>query len=126
MTGEKRVRPVQGCGLGGDISGYEIHAGRTTGADCSRPMLHLADGADGATSPDGRVQGTYVHGLFVADGFRRAWLERLRSGAGSALAFESGVDRALDDLADGVAAAVDIDALLAEAQPAGWVPPSGP
>ena len=38
-------------------------------------LLQEAFVADGATSPDGRVQGTYVHGLFASDAFRAAWTE---------------------------------------------------
>lgn len=123
MNADKRVRPVQGASAGGHaVEGYFIHAGRTSGPDCARPMLHLTDGPDGATRADGLVEGSYVHGIFAADGFRRSWLEGLKSGAGSALAFDAGVERALDELADGLAAAVDIDALLAEARPVGWTP----
>jgi adenosylcobyric acid synthase len=123
MDDDKRVRPVDGRSSDGEpVAGYEIHVGRSAGPDCARPMLHLSDGPDGATSVDGRVQGTYVHGLFAADGFRRAWLEGLRSGSGSALAFEASIEVALNALADGVAAAIDTDALFAEARPAGWTP----
>jgi len=47
------------------VTGYEIHLGETTGAGAARPFLIHADGRhDGAVSPDGRVAGSYVHGLF--------------------------------------------------------------
>jgi adenosylcobyric acid synthase len=58
---------------------------------------------------DGRVSGTYVHGLFAADGFRRAFL----SLAPSDVAYEAEVEAALDALADHVEQHVDVDALLA-------------
>ncbi len=70
---------------------------------------------DGATSPDGRVQGTYLHGAFEADAFRRAWIEAL-GGRGSDLAHGTRIERLLDDLAVHVAEHVDIDALLAIAR----------
>lgn len=43
------------------VEGYEIHVGRTTGD--APPALRLSEGTDGAWSADGRVCGTYLHGL---------------------------------------------------------------
>ena len=115
MEGAKSVRPVRGtCARSGvPLAGYEIHMGATTGPDAARPFAHLGRGPDGAVSPDGRVEGCYVHGLFAGDAFRTRWLERVRAGAGSALAYERALGRALDALADGLEAALDIDALFA-------------
>ncbi|WP_110969175.1 cobyric acid synthase [Pseudomonas huaxiensis] len=49
------------------ISGYEIHAGVTSGAALDRPAVQLADGRrDGAISADGQILATYLHGLFEA------------------------------------------------------------
>ena len=51
--------------------------GVTEGPDCARPFARLADGSpEGAVSADGRVIGTYVHGLFADDRQRAAWLAR--------------------------------------------------
>ena len=130
MRGEKSVRPVAGtCARSGAaLSGYEIHMGATTGPDTARPFAYLAGGPggqggssgqggperpDGAVSADGRVEGSYLHGLFAGDGFRARWLERVRAGASSALAYEPAVEQALDELADGLEAALDVDALFA-------------
>ena len=114
MEGEKSVRPVTGtCARSGaPLSGYEIHMGATTGPDTARPFAHLPDGPDGATSVDGRVEGTYVHGLFSGDGFRARWLEGVRAGTASAFAYEPAIEQALDDLAEGLEAALDVEALL--------------
>ena len=60
-------------------------------------------------SPDGLVAGTYVHGLFAADGFRRAFLG---DAAGAGLAYEATVEAALDALADHLERHVAIDRLL--------------
>ena len=49
-----------------EINGYEIHLGRTKGEDCARPFAFVGKGPDGAISPDGRVEGTYLHGCFRA------------------------------------------------------------
>lgn len=46
------------------VSGYEIHAGATTGADLSRPLVLLENRSDGALSADNKIAGTYLHGLF--------------------------------------------------------------
>ena len=124
MTGAKTVRPVTGhCAVTqAKLEGYEIHLGETTGADCNQPMLTLPDGNDGARSPDGRVEGTYVHGLFASDAYRSNWLNRIKTGVSSGLSYEADVEAALDALADGLEEALDIDRLLASAQPVGWQP----
>ncbi len=63
----KQLRNVTGCLLleGVQVSGYEIHAGVTTGRALEHPAVRLADGrVDGAQSTDGQIFGTYLHGLF--------------------------------------------------------------
>jgi adenosylcobyric acid synthase len=97
---------------GTPVTGYEIHMGRTEGADCARPFLELGGRPDGAQSADGRVIGTYVHGIFASDEFRRAFLAGLGA-AGSDLDYERSVEDALDALAAHLERHVDIDALLA-------------
>jgi adenosylcobyric acid synthase len=116
MTGEKTLREVEGSGLGEAVRGYEMHMGETTGPDTARPFLTLAGRRDGAQSPDGRVAGCYLHGLFAADGFRRTLLAVLRPGREGGLAYEAMVDEVLDLLADHVEAHLDVDGLLAVAR----------
>ncbi len=113
LTPDKTTVAVSGrhAASGEPIAGYEIHLGVTTGMDCLRPLLDLDGGSDGAQSADGRVAGTYVHGLFASDGFRRAFLASL--GAGSSLAYDAAVEGALDALADHLEAHLDIGRLLA-------------
>ncbi len=103
-------------GDGVPFSGYEMHMGVTEGPDCARPFARLADGgAEGAVSPDGRVMGTYIHGLFANDRQRAAWLARF--GAGQArVAYDDSVERTLDALAAHIAAHVDLDRLLSLAR----------
>jgi adenosylcobyric acid synthase len=112
----KRLAPVSGTtGDGLPFSGYEMHVGETAGPDVARPFLHLSDGrADGAVSADGRVCGTYVHGLFSDDRLRSAWIERL-GGSASDLAYEAGVEEALDALARHLERHLDIDGLISHA-----------
>src|SRR5215468_4815293 len=65
LSGDKRLEPVRGDTGGIPFSGYEMHMGTTAGPDCARPFARLSDGAaEGAMSADGRVIGTYIHGLF--------------------------------------------------------------
>jgi adenosylcobyric acid synthase len=120
LTGEKSLTLVEGTdgATGKSVRGYEMHVGVTSGADCARPMLTLSgDRADGAMSPDGRVRGCYVHGLFASDEFRAAFLAQLRPGrAASGLDYDAGVDRTLDALAEHVAKAVDLERALAIAR----------
>ncbi len=116
MRGDKSTALVQGTHLasGTAIEGYEIHLGRTDGVDCARPMLTIDGRRDGAISRDGLVQGTYVHGLFTGDAFRKAWLADV--GIASTLAYDAQIESALDALADHLEAHLDIDALLAIAR----------
>ena len=67
LAAEKQLRNVRGHLTleNAAVSGYEIHAGVTTGAALELPAVHLQDGrCDGAQSADGQVLGTYLHGLF--------------------------------------------------------------
>jgi adenosylcobyric acid synthase len=119
LSGDKLTHEVTARHIasGERVTGYEIHLGRTHGADCARPLLEIAGERprpDGAMSPDGKIQGTYVHGFLGADGFRRHWLERF--GISSRLAYEAGVEAALEALADHLEACLDIEAILAIAR----------
>lgn len=112
LSDEKRLKPARGEADGISFSGYEMHMGVTAGPDCARPFARLADGApDGAVSADGRVIGTYIHGLFGDDRQRAAWLERLGAGP-SAIAYDVLVENTLDRLAAHIAAHVDVERLL--------------
>jgi adenosylcobyric acid synthase len=93
------------------VAGYEIHMGHTSGTDCARPVVRLGARPDGATSADGLVSGSYVHGLFAADDFRRAFIAGLGA-APSDLRYEAEVDAVLDRLAEHLERHLDIDALL--------------
>jgi len=86
--------------------------GRTSGPALARPMLELEGRPEGAVSADGRVMGCYLHGLFAADGFRHAFLGRLRERAASGVAYEAQIEEALDALADHLERSVDLDGLL--------------
>ncbi len=117
MRAAKTVDTVDAhCALTGlPAAGYEIHTGRTNGADCARPMFTIGGRAEGARSADGLIEGSYLHGVFANDGFRREWLRRcgvqgIRGDAG--FDYRATIEQSLNELADGVENALDIDALL--------------
>jgi adenosylcobyric acid synthase len=112
LSSEKRLEHVEGTSFAGArISGYEMHMGITEGQDCQRPFAQLAGGAsEGAMSRDGRVIGTYLHGLFSDDGQRASWLKRF--GSGASVAYDGLIEETLDKLAAHLEAHVDIGRLL--------------
>jgi adenosylcobyric acid synthase len=117
LSPDKRLEPVSGTTAdGAPFAGYEMHLGVTEGPARARPFARLADGSpEGAVAPDGRVIGTYIHGLFADDRQRAAWLQRFAAGA-TDIAYDSLIERTLDGLAAHLAAHLDLDALLKLAQ----------
>ncbi|WP_137151111.1 cobyric acid synthase [Devosia sp. FKR38] len=109
-----RVEAATHAATGTAISGYHMHMGVTEGPDRQRPFAHVSELPEGAISADGRVAGTYLHGLFAADGFRRALLGNVAS---PDLAYEAGIEAVLDALAAHLETHLDIDALLGLAEP---------
>ncbi|MEL6287255.1 MAG: cobyric acid synthase [Pseudomonadota bacterium] len=122
LTEEKKLVEVHGRhhASSAAVHGYEMHIGVTEGPARERPFVVLDDGAggraEGAISADGKVAGTYVHGLFASDAFRHAFLSSLRARAVSGAAYEAGIEQVLDALAAHVEATVDVGALLSLAK----------
>ncbi len=114
MGGDKTLREVRAshAELNQPFKGYEIHIGETDGPDCQRPFSIIDGRPEGAVSANGRVAGSYLHGMFADDGFRRAWLET-QGTSGSDLAYEAAVDTALDRLANHFEENLDVPGLLA-------------
>ena len=112
LSGAKRLERVEGVSADSvPFTSYEMHMGVTEGPDCARPFARLADGTpEGAISPDGRVIGTYLHGLFVDDRQRASWLKRF--GSDAAVVYDALVDETLDKLAAHLEVHVGIDRLL--------------
>ena len=112
-AGKRLVRASGHASEGGEaVAGYEMHMGETTGPDTARPLLSLESGPEGARSGDGRVMGCYLHGLFAADGFRRAFLARLRGRETAGVAYDAMVEQTLDALAAHLEAHLDLVRLL--------------
>ena len=104
------------------VQGYEIHMGRTVLGPGVTPLFDrrsdrgAGNESEGAVSGDGRIWGTYIHGLFDRPLFRRAFLNRLRARKGwppLASSPDNSLDAQLDQLADHVSAAIDLPAIEA-------------
>jgi adenosylcobyric acid synthase len=110
-----QVNAVHAC-TGLNLSGYEIHLGETKGPDCARPFARIGDRPDGAMSANGRIMGTYLHGCFSSDGFRKAFL-KMFDASPSELNYDTVIEATLDELASHLEQHIDIAKLLSIAQP---------
>ena len=117
MTPEKALTRVDAVHAvtGTALEAYEIHIGRTEGKDLARPFAFVGSQPEGAVSADGLVQGTYLHGLFTSDAFRRAYLAQLGVETTDAH-YRARVESALDSLADHIEKHLDVDGLFALAR----------
>ena len=93
------------------MQGYEIHIGTTQGPACDRPFAHIGHCPEGATSTDGRIMGSYLHGMFAGDAFRAACLRQLGA-VPSVLNYTAGVEVVLDALAAHLERHLDVAGLL--------------
>ena len=130
----KRLRQVTATAdfsfLGAQISavnlfGYEIHMGETIFTEEAHRPFHIVragsqptDVRDGALSNDGLAMGTYIHGIFDADEFRRAFLNRLRQHRGweelpVQYRYRAEKERAYDRLAESVRKSLAMEKLRA-------------
>ena len=110
---EKTTRLTSARSLKHDVpvSGYEIHLGRTEGADRDRAPFVANGSTEGAASRDGKVWGTYLHGAFDGGPFRQAWLAEIGV-ASDGENHHDRIDAALDAIAARLDALVDFDELL--------------
>lgn len=117
MTADKRLTQVKGHHIpsGQPLSGYEIHMGRSDGPDRARPFARIGTEVEGAISADGRVMGSYLHGMFTDDAFRTAFLADLGA-APSGHAHAATVEATLNALATHLEAHLDVSALLEAAR----------
>ena len=118
LGGSKRVASVTGVVTtsGTRFTGYEMHIGQTQGPATARPLIRFDHGGnDGALSTNGRIGGTYVHGLFASDECRAAWLAALGAPPASD-GYEATVETVLDALAAHIETHVDVERLISLAR----------
>ncbi len=126
LEAEKQLTNVRGhLWTGEPVSGYEIHAGVSTalpspqageglGERGMRSAVFLDDGrTDGALSADGQILGTYLHGLFDADGACTALLKWAGLEAAVAFDYRARREADIDRLADAVELHLDMNAIMA-------------
>ncbi len=115
----KQLRLEQGTDtrFGAALTGYHMHLGETAGPDTKRPFATVGGVSEGAISADGLVSGTYLHGLFAADGFRGRFLKELGAKSAGVLNYENQIERVLDQLGEHLELHLNLDALLALARP---------
>lgn len=121
MAGDKSLRLVKAnhAASGLPVRGYEIHHGQTRSNDMPPAVVREDGEVIGLAGAGGRIWGTYLHGIFDDDRFRRWFVDRLRQARGMAPAGRIlaayDVDAALDRLADVVRENVKISAIYRKA-----------
>ncbi len=117
--------PLLSGAKGRPVTGYEIHMGRSELGEGVEPAFRIferstkgVDVLDGAVRADGRVFGTYIHGIFDNDGFRRHIIDLIREHKGWAPLADSDIltvreqrDKDFNKLADVVRNSLDMDKL---------------
>ncbi len=113
MTPDKRLTRTRATHKASNLTleGYEIHIGRSEGPDRARPFAEVDGAPEGAISADGRVMGSYLHGLFASDAFRAAFLRDLGLPA-TQRDHGAEVQATLDALADHIETHLDVEGLM--------------
>lgn len=125
----EKIKPFSKFNLNREIKGYEIHMGITEYLEDSTPLFELQKRSeekvkimDGAVNIEGNCIGSYLHGLFDNDSFRRSLINHLKQQknislnqvrAGSSQnSYHKNLQKELDRLADIVESKVDVNKLL--------------
>ncbi|MEW5910939.1 MAG: cobyric acid synthase [Thermodesulfobacteriota bacterium] len=123
---EARCLPALPFAAPGTMQGYEIHMGQSRPLAEARPAFELISRLgrslalpEGQVSPDGRVVGTYLHGVLDNDGLRAALLAWARGGAaaGGLADYAAFLDQQYDLLADHLERYLDLSGLLEPLEP---------
>ncbi len=99
------------------VTGYEIHAGTTTGCALQSPFATLQDGSlDGAISADGQIIGSYLHGLFDHPDSLQALLQWAGLEGAQRVDLEQLREESLERLADTLEQHLNLDSLFLSGQ----------
>ncbi len=82
------------------VTGYEIHAGITTGSALLSPLAQLNNQSDGTISDDNQIIGTYLHGIFDETEARDALLKWAGSNTGESFDYHARREADIERLAD--------------------------
>jgi cobyric acid synthase CobQ len=98
-----------------EVHGYEIHHGQSRAKE-TRDILRFDNGESGGFgTPSQAIWGTYLHGIFDADPFRRWFIDRLRLRRGlvplKSVQAAYDLEPAFDRLAEAVRSQIDMDAI---------------
>jgi adenosylcobyric acid synthase len=129
MTFQVKAIPLDGSMAGEKepLQGYEIHMGDTERESFHQPAFKIIERLnqkveieDGAISADRQVWGTYLHGLFDNDAFRRRFIESLQRNKGLSsstrieeLDYKAFKEREYEKLADALRHAMDMEKIYA-------------
>ncbi|OCL26136.1 cobyric acid synthase CobQ [Orenia metallireducens] len=101
------------------VTGYEIHMGDTKLGDNTQPLFRIesrskekVDILDGTYNPNLSVWGTYLHGIFDNDNFRRSFVNSLRREKGlteDCYSSRSSLEESYDKLAEIIRDNLDMD-----------------
>ncbi|OGQ98670.1 MAG: cobyric acid synthase CobQ [Deltaproteobacteria bacterium RIFOXYD12_FULL_55_16] len=98
-----------------EVHGYEIHHGQSRASETC-DIIHFSNGeSGGAGNQRHTIWGTYLHGIFDADPFRRWFIDRLRQRRGldplKTVQAAYDLEPAFDRLAAAVRSQIDMDAI---------------
>jgi adenosylcobyric acid synthase len=112
---EKQLHRVSGKLVFGNatVTGYEIHAGISTGPALANYLVDLGDRKDGVISGDGQIIGSYLHGLFDDSAAREALLRWMGLENVAELDYRALMEKEIDRLADELERALDVEKILA-------------
>jgi adenosylcobyric acid synthase len=95
-----------------EVTGYEIHAGISSGPALRHPLVNLGNRCDGVISGDQQIIGSYLHGIFDHSAAREALLQWAGLQQVKPIDYHELVEREIDRLADELERALDMERIL--------------